>query len=132
MKTVIVAVLLGVGAVVSLSAAVGILRLPDVYLRIQASAKMIIAGAFPVLVAIVVAKGIDTPYASRALIIAVLLVVKNPIASHVLARASYKTGIPMWKGAVVDQPAARRDAAVGRGDSSLHGGREARDGGGES
>jgi multicomponent Na+:H+ antiporter subunit G len=129
-KTLVVAVLLGIGALVSLSAAVGIVRLPDVYLRIQASAKMIIAGAFPVLVGIVVAMGIDTPYASRALIVAVLLVVMNPIASHVLARASYKAGIPMWKGAVVDQPAQRRDANTAHNDTRHPGPREAPDGGG--
>jgi multicomponent Na+:H+ antiporter subunit G len=115
-----------------LSAAVGIVRLPDVYLRIQASAKMIIAGAFPVLVGIVVAKGIDTPYASRALIVAVLLVVMNPIASHVLARASYKAGISMWKGAVIDQPAGRRDANAGRTPAGHHDARETVNGGDES
>lgn len=132
MRTIVVAVLLGIGAVVSMSAAVGIVRLPDVYLRIQASAKMIIAGAFPVLVGIVVAKGIDTPYASRALIVAVLLVVMNPIASHVLARASYKAGISMWKGAVIDQPAGRHDANAGRTAAGHHDARETVNGGDES
>ncbi len=107
MKTVVVAVLLTVGVLVSLSAAVGILRMPDVYLRIQASAKMVLLGALPVLVAIIVAKGFDTPYASRALIVGALLAVMNPIASHALARAAYKVRIPMYPDAVVDQPADR-------------------------
>ena len=27
----------------------------------------------------------------------------NPVASHALARAAYKSGVPMWPGAVTDQ-----------------------------
>ena len=111
---IVVGVLLGVGAAVSLSGALGTLRLPDVYLRIQASGKTVIAAAVPVMVALVVAKGWDTPYASRALLVLVLLVVMNPIASHVLARAAYKSGIAMWP--VVDQPAARRHPPTDQGD----------------
>ena len=39
----------------------------------------------------------------------------NPVASHALARAAYKTGVPMWPGAVADQVAdrmRRRERAV--------------------
>ena len=116
MPEIVVGVLLGVGAAVSLSGALGILRLPDVYLRIQASAKTVIMAAVPVMVGLVVAKGFDTPYASRALLVLVLIVVVNPIASHTLARAAYRSGIRMWPGAVVDQPAARRHPPSEAGD----------------
>lgn len=117
---IVVGVLLGLGAAVSLSGALGILRLPDVYLRIQASAKTVIAAAVPVTVGLVVAKGFNTPYTSRGLLVLVLIVVVNPIASHVLARAAYKSGIRMWPGAVADQPAARRPP-VGTGDEDRDG-----------
>ncbi|HEY2796074.1 MAG TPA: monovalent cation/H(+) antiporter subunit G [Micromonosporaceae bacterium] len=102
-------VLLAIGMASSISGAVGILRLPDTYLRIQASSKTVTMGALPVLVAVVVAKGFDSVYAARALIVAVLLLVMNPLATHALARAAYKAGVPMWTGAVTDQarPAAR-------------------------
>jgi multicomponent Na+:H+ antiporter subunit G len=105
----IVVVLLAIGMASSISGAVGILRLPDTYLRIQASSKTVTMGALPVLVAVVVAKGFDSVYAARALIVAVLLLVMNPLATHALARAAYKAGVPMWTGAVTDQarPAAR-------------------------
>ena len=46
-------------------------------------------------------------FGSRALLVAVLLLVVNPVASHALARAAYKTGVPMWPGAVADQVADR-------------------------
>jgi multicomponent Na+:H+ antiporter subunit G len=104
--------LLAVGSAVSLSGAVGILRMPDVYLRIQASTKTVTLGALPVLLALVVAEGPVTSYGGRALLVATLLLVMNPVAAHALARAAYKSGVPMWSGAVVDQAAERsRDAA---------------------
>lgn len=107
MRQVFVMALLAVGVAVSASGAVGILRMPDVYLRIQCSSKPVTLGALPVLAALVVAKGPLTSYGGRALIVAVLLLVVNPLAAHALARAAYSVGIPMWPGAVMDQAAAR-------------------------
>lgn len=103
-KDVIVAVLAGVGIFFSLSGAVGILRMPDLYTRIQCSSKTVTMGALPLLVALVVAEGPVSAYGSRALIVAVLFFIFSPLASHTLGRAAYKTGVPMWEGSVIDQP----------------------------
>jgi multicomponent Na+:H+ antiporter subunit G len=111
MRELVVIVLASVGIVFSLSGAVGIIRMPDVYTRIQCSSKTVTMGALPMLVAIVVAKGPVSAYGGRALLVAVLLLVLNPVASHGLARAAYKSGVPMWHGSVVDQ--ARRSDSGG-------------------
>ena len=86
MTITVVAVLAGVGLLFSLSGAVGMLRMPDVYCRIQCSSKTITMGALPTLIAVVVAEGPVTTYGSRALIVAVLLLIVSPTASHALAR----------------------------------------------
>lgn len=101
-----------VGLAFSLSGAVGILRMPDVYGRIQCSSKTVTMGALPALAALVVGRGVLTPFGGRALLVAALLLVVNPAASHALARAAYKVGVPMWPGAVRDDPKAvpREDA----------------------
>lgn len=104
MTEIVVAVLAGIGLFFSLSGAVGICRMPDVYCRIQCSSKTITMGALPALVALVVGEGPVTTYGSRALIVAVLLLIVSPTASHALARAAYKAGVPMWDGAVRDEP----------------------------
>lgn len=96
--------LAAIGIFFSLTGAIGILRMPDVYTRIQCSSKTITMGALPLLAALVVGEGPLTTYGSRALIIAALLLLVNPIASHALARAAYKTRVPMWRGSLVDQP----------------------------
>lgn len=109
MKTIIFIVLASIGLAFSLSGAVGILRMPDLYSRIQCSSKTVTMGALPALVALVVGEGIDSSYASRALLVAVLLLVVNPAASHALARAAYKSGVPMWQGAVRDEVVERKE-----------------------
>lgn len=109
MKTIVFLVLASVGLAFSLSGAVGILRMPDLYSRIQCSSKTVTMGALPALVALVVGEGIDSNYASRALLVAVLLLVVSPTASHALARAAYKAGVPMWQGAVRDEVAERKE-----------------------
>lgn len=123
MRLAVVIALAVVGLAFSLSGAVGIVRMPDVYCRIQCSSKNVTMGALPALVALVVGEGPLSGYGSRALLVAVLLLVVNPAASHALARAAYKAGVPMRPGAATDQVAAR--AAAG-GDG---GGADRRDGG---
>lgn len=104
MKEVVVIVLCCVGFAFALSGVVGILRMPDVYTRIQCSSKTITMGALPLLVAVAVAEGPLTAYGGRALLVAVLLLVFSPATGHALARAAYKSGVPMWQGSVVDEP----------------------------
>jgi multicomponent Na+:H+ antiporter subunit G len=108
MREIIVITLAAIGWAVSLSGALGILRMPDVYSRIQCSSKTITMGALPALLALVVGEGPISNYGGRALLVAALLLVVNPAASHALARAAYKTGVPMWRGAVTDQVAQAR------------------------
>ncbi len=103
MKDVVVVVLAVTGLFFSLSGAVGLVRMPDLYCRIQCSTKNVTMGALPLLLAVVVEKGVVSAYGSRAVFVAFLLFVINPLSAHALARAAYRTGVPMWPGAVVDQ-----------------------------
>ena len=92
-----------IGLAFSLSGAVGLLRMPDLYTRLQCSSKNVTMGALPLLAAVVVDQGLVSSYGSRALLVALLVLVVNPLSAHALARAAYRTGVPMWPGSVVDQ-----------------------------
>jgi multicomponent Na+:H+ antiporter subunit G len=116
-REIIVIVLAAAGLAFSLSGAVGITRMPDVYSRIQCSSKTVTMGALPVLIALVVGEGPISSYGSRALLVGLLLIIVNPAASHALARAAYKTGVPMWPGAVTDEPRQRAKGAPPAGSS---------------
>lgn len=95
-----------IGIFFSVTGAIGIVRMPDVYTRIQCSSKTITLGALPLLIALALSEGFITQYGGRALFVGVLLLLVGPAASHALARAAYKTGVPMWPGAVLDEPRA--------------------------
>jgi len=102
-QDVVVIVLCAAGLFFSFTGVLGILRMPDLYTRIQCSSKTITVGAVPMLVAVAIAQGPVSTYGSRALIVGALILLVNPAASHALVRAAYKSGVPMWRGAVVDE-----------------------------
>jgi multicomponent Na+:H+ antiporter subunit G len=99
-----------VGLFFSFTGAVGLVRMPDLYTRIQCSSKTVTMGMLPTLAGLVVAVGPITQYGGRALFVAALVLLLNPAASHAIARAAYKRRVPMWSGAVVDEPATRADS----------------------
>jgi multicomponent Na+:H+ antiporter subunit G len=84
-------VFLIIGALFSLAAAIGLLRFPDVYMRLHAAAKAGPVGAGLVLLAIAVS-AFDLPIALRALAGIIFLLLTSPISAHLLARAAYLAG----------------------------------------
>ncbi|MDX2141187.1 MAG: monovalent cation/H(+) antiporter subunit G [Chloroflexota bacterium] len=73
---------------------IGLIRFPDVYCRIHASGKVATLG----LVGLLVASAIAIPEtALKALALALFVVITSPVASHAIASAAYRTGVPMHK-----------------------------------
>lgn len=90
----------GAGTVFLLLGNLGVLRLPDVYNRIQAGTKCTTLGAFLTIIGV----GIMEPaWFWKTLLIAIFVLVTNPISSHAIARASRKAGVSLWKHSVVDK-----------------------------
>jgi multicomponent Na+:H+ antiporter subunit G len=80
----------GIGTMFLFLGNLGILRLPDVYNRVQAGTKCTTLGAFLTIIGV----GIMQPaWFWKALLIAVFILVTNPISSHAIARASRKSGV---------------------------------------
>lgn len=85
------ALLMVIGAVFSLLAAVGVLRLPDLYTRMHAASKAGAVGAGLVLLALALASG-DGPVTLRAILGILFLLLTTPVGAHLLARAAYRAG----------------------------------------
>ena len=85
------ALLLLAGSIFGLIAALGVLRLPDLYTRLHAASKAGAVGGGMVLLAVALA-AFDGAVALRALIGIGFLLMTTPVAAHLLARASYKSG----------------------------------------
>jgi len=90
----------GIGVIFLLLGSFGIFRLPDVYNRLQAGTKCTTFGALFTIVGV----GIMEPaWFWKTLIIALFILLTNPISNHALGRASRKSGIPLCDRSVVDK-----------------------------
>jgi len=96
------------GATLVLLAAIGVVRMPDIFTRMQAATKASTLG----LGCLVTAAAIALPDSSsvvRAVSIAAFVMLTSPVSNHVIARAAYLTKVPLWKGTVVDEWSSSRD-----------------------
>ena len=94
--------LIAVGAILSFLAAVGVVRMPDVYTRLQATTKSATLGV--VCVAAAAAIHIDdAATTTKAVLVVAFLFLTAPVSAQVIALAAYITGVPMWEKSVVDE-----------------------------
>jgi len=100
--TVLVSILMVLGALFCLIAAIGVYRMPDLYMRMHAATK---AGAFGgSLLVLAAAFHFGTP---RSFIMAVLIIgffyLTAPIAAQVFGLAAYRRGLGLWEHSKVDE-----------------------------
>jgi multicomponent Na+:H+ antiporter subunit G len=97
-----------IGALFMLVAAVGVYRMPDIYMRMAANSKSATLGAACTLLALAV-HFLDLSVLTRAVATVVFLFMTAPIAAHAIGRAAYVNGCPRWSGTVVDELEGRYD-----------------------
>ena len=93
-------VLFVAGATLALLAAVGVLRMPDVFTRMQASTKASTLGLGCLLAGLALQR---PEVVIRAGTIAAFMMLTTAVAAHVIARAAAMTGAPLWKGTLIDE-----------------------------
>jgi multicomponent Na+:H+ antiporter subunit G len=91
-----------VGIAFMVIAGIGLLRMPDLPTRMHASSKAGTLGAALVLAAVALHFG-DAAIAVRVAVVCVFLLLTAPVASHVIARAAYRTGVPLSPETVIDE-----------------------------
>ena len=95
-------IIIGVGVAFDLFGTVGLVRLPDVYNRLQAATKCVTLGTCMILVGVAVCAGTGDMIA-RALICAAVVLITSPAGAHALARGAHRGGVKLWEGSVVDR-----------------------------
>jgi multicomponent Na+:H+ antiporter subunit G len=93
--------LAALGAAFILLAAIGILRMPDLYLRISVTTKAATLGTGLILTSAALYFG-EAGISSRVVAIILFTLLTAPVAAHLIGRASYFTGIPIWDKSVID------------------------------
>ncbi|SIS88247.1 monovalent cation/H(+) antiporter subunit G [Belliella pelovolcani] len=108
MTEIIVIILSSLGALFILLAAVGIVKMPDLYLRISVTTKAATLGIGLILLG----AGIyfsDTAILARVIAIIVFMLLTAPVGAHMIGRASYFTGVKMWKNSKIDELEGKYD-----------------------
>lgn len=102
MKDILTAALLLAGSFFALISAIGIVRLPDIFNRMHAASKSGTLGAGLIMTALAVHFQ-DSAMTFEVLAIIAFIITTAPIAAHVIARAAYRTGEPLWEKSVIDE-----------------------------
>lgn len=102
MRDALILALLGLGTFFAVVAAIGVVRLPDVYMRLSATTKASTLGASCLLAGVAVHFA-EAGVTGKAAAIVVFLVLTGPVAAHMIGRAAYFSGEPLWKGSVRDE-----------------------------
>ena len=99
---ILIAFLLLGGSAFALVAALGIIRLPDFYMRMHAATK---ASAFGL---VLIFAGAALYFGDLLVLLEILLIVffvyvTAPIAAHLIGRAAYHMNVPLWEETQVDE-----------------------------
>jgi multicomponent Na+:H+ antiporter subunit G len=105
------AVILGV--TLALLSAVGIVRMPDVYTRLQVATKASSLGVGLLMLGVAVHFG-DLGVTVRALLVVAFIFLTAPVSAHLIGRAAYIAGVPLAPGTSPDELAGEYDGRSGR------------------
>lgn len=108
MNEIVIMILVSLGTLFILLAAVGILRMPDLFLRISVTTKAATLGVGLILIGMTLYFS-DVSIGTRAIAIILFLLLTAPIGAHLIGRASYFVGVPLWKKSLMDDLQGKYD-----------------------
>lgn len=95
---------MAIGMFCSIVGALGIVRFPDVYVRVHAATVSNIGGATLMTFGLALASApSNISFAIKAALIGLIIFTTSPVGSHAIIRAAYRSGVPLWPGSVCDK-----------------------------
>lgn len=108
MKEIISSAFVILGSVMILISAVGLIRMPDIYMRMSATTKAATLGVGFILIGTAIHFW-EVGIVSRLVIIIAFLFLTAPIAAHMIGRASYIDGVELWDKTSTDELRSKYD-----------------------
>jgi multicomponent Na+:H+ antiporter subunit G len=102
MIPILTAILLTAGAILILISSVGVLRMPDLFLRMSTTTKGAVFGLVFILAGAALTMG-TLAATTKVLATLVFVVLTLPVAAHMIGRAAYFDGVKMWEGTHLDE-----------------------------
>ena len=94
------------GAVLTLVAAAGVLRMPDLFIRMHAATKAGTVGVSSISIGLMIHFNTVT-VTSRGVLVIAFFLLTAPVAAHMIARAAYRSGVSLWMLTRIDEWKAR-------------------------
>lgn len=101
MTDTIIGIVATLGTLFVLLAGVGILRMPDTYLRMAVTTKAATLGIGLILVSAAIYFN-DLSTTTRVLAVIIFILLTAPVGAHLIGKASYITGVKMWEKTLMD------------------------------
>lgn len=114
----ITSILMLLGGALMLLAAVGVVRMPDLFMRMHAATKPAVLGIGLVLSSVALHFG-ELGIATRAVLITGFFLLTAPVAAHMIGRAAYFVGTPLWERTIQDDLSGRYDLRTHTLDSAV-------------
>ena len=102
MSEILISVLLVIGAFFMLVAGLGMLRMPDLFLRMSCSTKAATIGVGTLMFALALFFE-DLGVATRALATICFIFLTAPVGAHRIGRIAYLVGVQLWEGTIKDE-----------------------------
>jgi multicomponent Na+:H+ antiporter subunit G len=102
MNNIIGMILICVGIGFDFLGVLGLVRLPDVYNRLQAATKCVTFGTAGILFGVLFIQGFNN-FGFKALLGIIFIFLSSPTAAHAIARASHRSRIPLAKVSIIDK-----------------------------
>ncbi len=101
-------IFIGIGLFFNLIGCLGLVRLPDVYNRLQAATKCVTMGSCCILFGTLFIVGF-TSAGMKIILCMGFLILTAPVAAHAIARGAHKAGVKLSEESVVDKYAQDKD-----------------------
>ena len=98
------------GSAFILISAIGLIKMPDIFLRMSATTKAVTFGVSFVLIGAAIFFG-DIGTITRSFVIILFLFLTAPVAAHMIGRAAYFDGVYIWDKTIVNEMDSKHEAA---------------------
>jgi multicomponent Na+:H+ antiporter subunit G len=111
MNEVAISVMLLIGGFFMLIGGIGVVRMPDMFMRMSATTKASTMGVGFMLAGAALLFG-DFAITVRAVLTFVFILLTAPVAAHMIGRAAYFDGVPLWEHTRLDELKGQYDSAT--------------------
>jgi multicomponent Na+:H+ antiporter subunit G len=108
MNSLIGMIFITLGLAFDIFGCLGLVRLPDVYNRLQAATKCVTLGTCSILFGTFLIVG-PTAAGLKSLLCIIFLILTAPVAAHVISKGAHRSGVKLWEGSVIDKYAEDKE-----------------------